>query len=444
MTFTSRKHIAMRQIQNFALAIVLILAVLPLSAQRRVLYIGDSVTDGGWGRSGGSIKPSKERNLWDQNHLFGHSYMMLCAAHYMSEEPEAGYEFLNRGVSGDDLGRLEARWEEDAISLKPDILSLLVGTNDVHYFLEQSATSLSEEQKKASFDFQGWELRYRSLLDRMRTANPHVQFVLGTPFVAKVGKVGTADNYMLRDTLVRQLSAVISRIAHDYNAVLLRYDSLFAAQKTEHPLVPLSNWIWDGIHPTAAGHQLMANLWISHCRDIMRTDNRTTIPVSREDLERFCLAANQKPEGPYEASWQSIAEHYRTPEWFKDAKFGIFIHWGVYSVPAAGSEWYPKHMYNGLAKAHREKWGRQSQFGYKDFIPMFKAEKFNPQQWAALFKEAGARYVIPTAEHHDGFAMYDSKLTQWNAKQMGPLANPTTAIGRLTTPSATSLAILRA
>ena len=238
------------------------------AAAHRVLFIGDSVTDGGWGNSAGSAKPSKDRNHWDQNHLFGHSYMMLCAAHYLSRQPEAGYEFLNRGISGDDLSRMEARWEEDAVGLKPDVLSLLVGTNDVHYCLEQ----------KGSIDFQGWEQRYRSLLDRMRSANPQVKFVLGTPFVAKVGRVGAAADYALRDSLVRQLSGIVGRIAHDYDAVLLRYDSLFAAQKKEHPLVPTSNWIWDGIHPTAAGHRLMADLWISQCRDVMRTDSRVANP----------------------------------------------------------------------------------------------------------------------------------------------------------------------
>ena len=138
-----------------------------------------------------------------------------------------------------------------------------------------------------------------------------------------------------------------------------------------------------------------------------------TIPVSRQQLE-------QSPEGPFEATWKSLEQNYRTPEWFKDAKFGIFIHWGLYSVPAAGSEWYPKHMYNAMSRDHQQRWGKQSQFGYKDFIPLFKAEKFDAKAWAELFRKAGARYVIPTAEHHDGFAMYDSRLTRWNAKQMGP------------------------
>ena len=140
---------------------------------------------------------------------------------------------------------------------------------------------------------------------------------------------------------------------------------------------------------------------------------RVTIKVTDKQLAKI-------PTGPYEATWESVEQNYQTPEWFMDAKFGIFIHWGLYSVPASGSEWYPRHMYNGLSREHRQKWGRQNEFGYKDFLPLFKAEKFNAEEWAALFREAGARYVIPTAEHHDGFAMYNSRLTKWNAKRMGP------------------------
>ncbi len=130
--------------------------------------------------------------------------------------------------------------------------------------------------------------------------------------------------------------------------------------------------------------------------------------------------APEAPDGPYEATWESLKANYRVPEWFKDAKFGIFMHWGVYSVPASGSEWYPKHMYNGMAEEHKRKWGPQKEFGYKDFIPMFKAEKFNPDEWAELFVEAGARYVIPTAEHHDGFALYDCSYSEWDATEKGP------------------------
>ena len=144
------------------------------------------------------------------------------------------------------------------------------------------------------------------------------------------------------------------------------------------------------------------------------------IPPSRKTLELPGGKAANFPQGPFTDSWESVKDNYVTPQWFIDGKFGIFIHWGVYSVPAAGSEWYPRHMYGGMLKHHTEKWGNPKVFGYKDFIPLFKAEKFHPEEWADLFKEAGATYVILTAEHHDGFAMYDSDLTRWDAKEMGP------------------------
>ncbi len=125
----------------------------------------------------------------------------------------------------------------------------------------------------------------------------------------------------------------------------------------------------------------------------------------------------------FKADLDSIAAHYEFPQWYTDAKFGIFIHWGVYSVPAFGSEWYPHSMYQEGSdeyEHHRQTYGDQQKFGYKDFIPMFKAEHFDADKWAALFEASGARYVIPVAEHHDGFAMYDSRLNPWNAKVMGP------------------------
>ena len=121
--------------------------------------------------------------------------------------------------------------------------------------------------------------------------------------------------------------------------------------------------------------------------------------------------------------YMGILENYKVPDWFRDAKFGIFIHWGVYSVPAFGSEWYPRNMYRKDSKEykhHIEKYGAQDTFGYKDFIPMFKAEKFNADKWVELFKKAGAKYVVPVAEHHDGFAMYNTALSRWNAVNMGP------------------------
>lgn len=139
---------------------------------------------------------------------------------------------------------------------------------------------------------------------------------------------------------------------------------------------------------------------------------------------------------PYEPTWKSLS-NFSVPVWYQDAKFGIFIHWGVYSVPAFDNEWYPRNMYLPGTRAfehHQKTWGDHSKFGYKDFIPMFKAEKFDPDHWAELFKQAGAKYIVPVAEHHDGFAMYDSAYSRWTASKMGPkrdvIGDLAAAVGR--------------
>jgi len=129
------------------------------------------------------------------------------------------------------------------------------------------------------------------------------------------------------------------------------------------------------------------------------------------------------PTGPFEPTWESLKQQYTVPAWYEDAKFGIFIHWGVYSVPAFKNEWYARNMYQPDSpefKHHVETYGPQSEFGYKDFIPQLTAANYDPTAWAQLFKAAGARFIMPVAEHHDGFAMYDSALTEWSAAKMGP------------------------
>lgn len=126
--------------------------------------------------------------------------------------------------------------------------------------------------------------------------------------------------------------------------------------------------------------------------------------------------------GKFKDNWASLRE-FNVPEWYQKAKFGIFIHWGVYSVPAYDSEWYSRNMYIQGSKAyehHLKVYGNQNEFGYKDFIPMFTAENFDADEWADLFKQAGARYVMPVAEHHDGFQMYKSSISHYNTYEMGP------------------------
>lgn len=142
--------------------------------------------------------------------------------------------------------------------------------------------------------------------------------------------------------------------------------------------------------------------------------------INKQDYLRQIDEVIEK--GPYKDNWDSLAAH-QTPAWFKEAKFGIFIHWGVYSVPAFGNEWYSRNMYiqgSPEYQHHLKTYGPHKEFGYKDFIPMFKAEKFQAAEWIGLFKKAGAKYVVPVAEHHDGFQMYRSDISHWNAYEMGP------------------------
>ena len=142
--------------------------------------------------------------------------------------------------------------------------------------------------------------------------------------------------------------------------------------------------------------------------------------MNEQELLRLVDEVNA--QGPYKPDWASLSA-VKIPDWFIRSRLGIFIHWGAYSVPAATDEWYPRNMYmkDKPAYAHHLRvYGPQREAGYKEFIPQFRAERFDPAEWIALFREAGAGYLFPVAEHHDGFQMYASDLSRWNAAQMGP------------------------
>lgn len=237
-----------------------IILSLPLSAQqgtgKKVLFIGDSVTDGGWGNDVAGL-PSSERNHWDWNHLFGSGYMYLCASHFMGKEPEKELQFYNRGISGNTLKNLEDRWQSDCLDIQADVISILVGTNDIHFWLE--------EKEKKPFDYASWEARYRALIDKTIKDNPKCQVILCTPFVAKAGWAGEADNYPEREEAVRKLAAIIKQIAKDNKLTLIPFDEMFDETLKKYPDIPVNHWCWDGIHPTPATHQRMADLWIEKC-----------------------------------------------------------------------------------------------------------------------------------------------------------------------------------
>jgi alpha-L-fucosidase len=151
-------------------------------------------------------------------------------------------------------------------------------------------------------------------------------------------------------------------------------------------------------------------------------------------LAFLALASASAPAAPYEANWASLNRR-PTPEWFQDAKFGVFIHWGVYSVPAWGvrgeyAEWYWRRVLSPNPKEAAWRTFHESTYGagfkYEDFAPQFKAELYNPAQWADLFVRAGVRYVVPTSKHHDGYALWPSAEASrtwgrpWNAAEIGP------------------------
>ena len=125
--------------------------------------------------------------------------------------------------------------------------------------------------------------------------------------------------------------------------------------------------------------------------------------------------------GPFQPEFESFAQ-YQCPEWFRDAKFGIWAHWGPQAVPMMG-DWYAKHMYvqgHPQYQHHLETYGHPSTNGYKDIIPLWKAEKWDPDRLMALYKKAGARYFVSMGSHHDNFYLWNSKLHTWNAVNMGP------------------------
>lgn len=227
--------------------------VLENTSGLRVLFIGDSITDGNWGNVC-SPKPSSERSLGDMNHIYGSGYMYLCASYYQGNYPEKEYDFFNRGISGNTLLDLEKRWKEDVIEMNPDVLSVLIGTNDIHHHLRSG--------NGKAFDFEVWERRYRALLDCSLKANPNLKIILAAPFVANTGNMRKSKNFAERDSMVRRCAAIVERIAHDYHAIYLPYNTMFDELLKTCPTSKDTYWIWDGLHPTPAGHRRMADMWI--------------------------------------------------------------------------------------------------------------------------------------------------------------------------------------
>ena len=203
------------------------------------LFQGDSITDG-----------NRTRNN-DWNHVMGHGYAYTLAGALWYEHPAKGFHFFNRGVSGDKVPDLAARWQADALDLKPDLVSILVGINDVSAYLDGDAASTAGQ----------YETGYRALLEQTRQQLPGVQLVLCEPFILPVGKVKA--QWEAYDREVRQRQQVVKKLSVEHDAILVAFGPAFARATAK---APADYWIWDGIHPMPAGHELMAREWLAQVR----------------------------------------------------------------------------------------------------------------------------------------------------------------------------------
>jgi lysophospholipase L1-like esterase len=194
----------------------------------RILFQGDSITDGSRGRSA------------DPNHILGHGYAFLIAARNGAAFPELGLDFMNRGISGNTVLDLENRWQRDTIDLKPDVLSVLIGVND----------------NQRNVDLEQYERVYSKLIDDVKAANPAIKLILCEPFGLPAGK--KKENWEAWAESLGKRRAIVERLAKKHGAAFVKFQTAFDEAVKR---APAEYWIWDGVHPTYRGHQIMADEW---------------------------------------------------------------------------------------------------------------------------------------------------------------------------------------
>jgi lysophospholipase L1-like esterase len=210
-----------------------------------VLFQGDSITDGNRGRND------------DPNHILGHGYQYIISSRIAADYPERDFKFINKGISGNRTVDLFARWKEDALNLKPDLVSILVGANDIG----------TEFSRKAGVSAEKMELVLDLILQETRSIYPDIMFVLCEPFILPVGNVKERWNEWFEEIFKR--IEVVKKLALKYKTVYVPFQQEFdRACKLRSP----EYWIWDGVHPTYAGHGMMANAWLDAVKDKLKLD----------------------------------------------------------------------------------------------------------------------------------------------------------------------------
>jgi len=199
------------------------------------LFQGDSITDG-----------NRTRNN-DWNHVMGHGFAYLISSRLWFDQPDKEFHFFNRGISGNKITDLSARWQTDTLNLKPDLINLLVGINDT-----EAAVKGEKENTPQQF-----EKDYRSVLEITKKELPDVQLVFCVPFVLPVGRV--KDKWEIYQNELKPRQEIVKKLAKEFDGICIDFQKSFddALKKA-----PADYWIWDGIHPMPAGHELMARQWI--------------------------------------------------------------------------------------------------------------------------------------------------------------------------------------
>ncbi|WP_373230466.1 SGNH/GDSL hydrolase family protein [Cohnella sp.] len=206
-----------------------------------ILFQGDSITDG-----------ARSRND-DPNHILGHSYAYIIAAKLSHDLAGIQPQFINRGISGNRASDLYARWNEDAINIKPTVLSILIGVNDAWRSMNGEPSGVTDR----------FERSYKHILEETKEVLPSTRLVLCEPFILNTG--APAENWDKWNELLNTYQRTVRKLAEDFDAVFVPIQKAFN-QACNH--ADPSYWLWDGVHPTAAGHELIARQWLSAVKAI--------------------------------------------------------------------------------------------------------------------------------------------------------------------------------
>lgn len=204
-------------------------------AGNRILFQGDSITDGARGRN------------QDPNHILGHSYAFLVAAKFGALYPERNLAFFNRGISGNKIPDLAGRWQKDTIELKPTVVSILIGVNDIWHPLNANQEVSAEK----------FEQGYDKLLADTVAALPEAKIILLEPFITPGS--ATSGKWDVWQGHVQKFQAIVAKLGAKYHAPVVKLQAVFDAAGKR---APAAYWVWDGVHPTYAGNQLIADEWV--------------------------------------------------------------------------------------------------------------------------------------------------------------------------------------